>query len=475
MGKTTGILTTLVGASAVVGVGWWLYASEPPAPEETGRRPYVLPVTLAEVHRGDVEPSVQLTGTVRSPTWTQLAFQVGGRLEELAVAEADPIEAGAVLARLYARDAELGVLAAQADLALAERELEKLRAGAREERKRELAARRDVERAEEHLAEAEVRRGRKLVVDRVISDADLDRLVAQHEAAQARAEAAEQLLAEAQAGTRAEDIAIAEAKVDVARAELARAEEDLDKTRLRAPNGGVVVRRFVSVGDYVAVGEPVLGVVDLEALEVQVEIPSHAAAKSIAGERVVITVDEAPDVRLETELDATIPAADERSRNFRGIVRLTPEEARSSQLRPGMFVRLELVLQPARNALVVPSDTIRTMDAGPTLVRAVPAPEGEGLVAELVGVRILATDGLSSAVQSLGAELAAGDRVVLRGVDLAFPGVALLPRPVPGEAATPEAPPADGSEVESAPESEASPASGGAPEAKGAGSTEGSR
>ena len=32
MGRTSGILTALLGGSALVGVGWWLYASEPPPP-----------------------------------------------------------------------------------------------------------------------------------------------------------------------------------------------------------------------------------------------------------------------------------------------------------------------------------------------------------------------------------------------------------------------------------------------------------
>ena len=456
MGRSIGILGFIAGGAALGGVGWWLYASEPAEQAEEARPPYVLPVTLATVERGDVHPSALLTGTVRSPSRASLAFEVAGLLEALEVREVDQVRTGDVLARLRAREPELWRESARADLALAERELEKLRAGTREETKRELAARRDVVRAEQALAEVEVARGHKLVADKVISQADLDRLVAVNEAAKARAEAAEQVLAEALAGTRAEDLAIAEARVDVARAQLELAEAQIEKTLLRAPSDGVVLRRFVSEGDYLAVGQAVLEVVDLAELEIDVEIPSRYATGIAAGGAVVVTIDEQPDVAIETTLDAKIPAADERSRNFRGLVRLSPEEASAATLRPGMFVRLELSLNPARDVLVVPSDAVRITEGGPTVVR-VASSEG-GQVGEWVPVRVIASDGERSAIETPGGELAAGDQVVLTGVDLAFPGVPLLPRSGPDDAA-PEPPGAEPEPADGAVEDGGSPSS----------------
>ena len=43
-----------------------------------GRPAYVLPVTLASVERGDIQPTIHLTGTVRSARWADLAFEIGG-------------------------------------------------------------------------------------------------------------------------------------------------------------------------------------------------------------------------------------------------------------------------------------------------------------------------------------------------------------------------------------------------------------
>ena len=241
MGRPFGILSTLLGLVLVTAAGWWLYLgpSEPEA--AAGRPPYVLPVTLASVERGDVAPQVSLTGTVRSIARAQLAFETDGVLAELHLREADELESGQTLARLVARDAELAVAAAQADLNLAETELAKLEAGERAEDRQRLAAVHREAEARARLAAAEIERQRKLFADNIVSQADLDRAVAEHEAAVARAEAAGKTLAAARAGSRVEDIAIAKARVSVEETDLERAKQELDQTVLSAPYPGVVL------------------------------------------------------------------------------------------------------------------------------------------------------------------------------------------------------------------------------------------
>jgi hypothetical protein len=75
---------------------------------------------------------------------------------------------------------------------------------------------------------------------------------------------------------------------------------------------------------------------------------------------------------------------------------------------------------------MLPQDAVRITPEGRLVVRAAPG-EGGGLVAELIPVRVVATAGETVAIESLGPPLAAGESFVLTGVDLAFPGAALLP------------------------------------------------
>ncbi|MCB9896482.1 MAG: efflux RND transporter periplasmic adaptor subunit [Planctomycetes bacterium] len=441
MRKSSGYLVLFVGVAALVGAGVWLGSDPARAADEAGRPPYVLPVTLADVRRDTVSPTVELTGTVRSTRWARASFEIGGVLATLSVEEGDAVAAGAVLARLDDTDEKLAVQQANDNLTVATRRLDLLNAGERGEVKRRLEAELEVARAQEQLAVLEVDRRRELAAVDDVSQAEMDRVQADRRAAVARREAAEQSLAEANAGAREEDKLIAQAQVDVAKTALETAQRSLTKTALLAPWEGTVVRRHVSVGDHLAPGETVVELADLRHLEIVVEVPSRFALRLGSSPRILVHVDEVPDFVYDTRLTVTIPAADIASRNFRGIVRVDTVTVGRDVLRPGMFVRLSLHLADLENAIVVPSDAVRTTEDATLVVRAVPAPDGgDGLVGELVPVRVLGSDAGSTAVEPISGKLAPGDRVVMTGVDLAYPGVALLPRDEGADGASESAP-----------------------------------
>lgn len=420
-----GWLLLLVGGLALVGVVGWMVVSEPAGSEAAERPPYVLPVSLATVRSGDLAPRVALTGEVRSGRRATLSFTTPGQVLEVTAREADRVAAGDVLARLQARDQELALEAAKADLLLAESELAKLRAGAREEEKRRLTAELEAAKADGELARVEADRVRILTQDRILSQSELDRLEGRRVAAEAQARAAEERLSEALAGARQEDLDIAEVAVSQAQVRVDQAQWELDKTQLRAPWDGAVVRRLASGGDYVERGTPVFDLVDLSNLEVVVEIPSRFAGRMGATPKAVIRLDEDPDFELEATLTAQVPAAEDTSRNFRGIIRLTSSAV--GGLQPGAFVRVEIETDPVRDTLIVPADGVRTTAQGQIVVRAASDASG-GLVAEWVEVRVRGEQGNEVAVAALDGSLSAGDSIVVLGVDLAFPGASLLPR-----------------------------------------------
>ncbi|HEX6883630.1 MAG TPA: efflux RND transporter periplasmic adaptor subunit [Planctomycetota bacterium] len=423
-------IAVALGLGALALAGWFLTRpDEEPSPAP--RPPFLLPVTLAEVEQGELRPRAQLTATVRAARRARLAFELDGTVRELMAEEAQRVEGGAVLARLDRVDEELELAAAEAALALAQREEALLEAGERDEEKRRLAAVLESARAEEELARSEVARAEKLFESRVVSESEQDRRVSELRVAEKRRAAAEEQLARAEAGTRPEDLAIAAARVDQARVRLATTRHELAKNELRAPWSGSVLARYVSVGAYVASGDPVFELVDLEHLEIHVDVPARLATRLGASSRAHVRV---PGLRqgFETALDALVPAADEAARSFRAIARLGPGDDGQALLSPGMFVDLELVLEPVPGALLVPSDCIVYSELGARVVRAVegpPGPDGAaGLVAELVPVRVVSEEGGRSAVEALEGALVPGERVLLTGADGAFPGVALLVR-----------------------------------------------
>ncbi|NUP96547.1 MAG: HlyD family efflux transporter periplasmic adaptor subunit, partial [Planctomycetaceae bacterium] len=192
-----------------------------------------------------------------------------------------------------------------------------------------------------------------------------------------------------------------------------------------------IVRRIASVGDSLAAGSPVLEIVDRSRREIAVEIPAGVAARLGQKPRMHVSLEELRGFGLETQLDAFVPVADEQSRVFRGLARLEPEEDRDGVLKPGMFVRVKLDLEPLRDVLIVPSDAVRIVGAGTLVVRA-KAGQGEdgkpSLTAEFVPVRVLGAQSGESAVEPLAGELTDGESLVVSGNDMAFPGAPLLPR-----------------------------------------------
>lgn len=426
-----GWMTAGLGIAALLTSIWWLQRPDPMAAEADSGFRFVLPVTLTHVERDTLQPVAELTGNVRAARRAVLSFETEGLVESLKVDEADRVEKGAVLATLSAGDERHGLAAAQAALRLAERELELLQAGEREEEKQRLKAVLEAAQAESDLAIHEVERGQKLLDERILSESEQDVLRMQHRAADKRRVAAEQTYARAVAGTRAENLAIARARVDERQVRVATAQHNLEKTELKAPWSGAIVLRQISVGAYVSSGEGVFELVDLENLEVHLEIPGRFAPRLSRGGRVRLSIPGDEDNAFETELDATIQAADELARSFRAIARLSAKEANQAGLRPGLFCHARLFFEPLVDVLCVPSDAIMASERGMHLVRA-RSESGAGghpsLTAEFVAVRIVAEAQDRCAIEALAAPLYEGDAICLVGADNAFPGAPLLSR-----------------------------------------------
>lgn len=464
MNRKHSYLALGTGVLALAGVSLWLALREPePAPP--AHRPSAPTVVILDtVERASLQPIVQLTGSVLAAQRSHLGFELGGRIASLALREGEACTQGQELARLDGLQQAADLRRAQAAAQLAQRELELAEAGTRGEQRARLEANLVVARAEAELAAKEVVRGEELLAGGVISASQLDALVAQRAVAEGRVEAETQALEEARAGTRGEEIEIARAELALRSAELEAARVALAQTVLHAPYDGWVVARHAALGDAVDPAQEVFELVDARAREIELELPSSAAARlpnvlqaeRAQRPRVVLRVDEQRALQIETRLDALAPVADPFSRNVRALVRLEQGEDALGVLRPGMFVRAELELQPIEDALLVPTDALLVQPQGTVVVVArevtsapsevareatsAPAEGGPGtgaagappaLSADFVRVRVLGERDARSAIELVdeGASLQAGERVVVTGAAQCRPGGALAPRP----------------------------------------------
>lgn len=271
----------LAGAASVVVLGG--------APRATGVAPPRLPagaVTAGPIAGpGRVEPASEEI---------EVAPELSGRLAAMLVDEGDTVAAGQVIARLESDDYRARVIAAEARLRLAEAERLRLQNGARPQERREASA--QAEQAEASLAHAriEVERSRRLFEAGVIARDQLDRAERDYRVATARQAETAEHLATVDADARADDLARAEANVAVARAALVEARAVFDKTIVRAPIGGVVLRRHKQAGESVAVDSPgaaVVTIADTTSLRVRVDVDERDVAAVYVGQRAWVTAD----------------------------------------------------------------------------------------------------------------------------------------------------------------------------------------
>ncbi|WP_066779209.1 efflux RND transporter periplasmic adaptor subunit [Sphingomonas sp. CCH5-D11] len=246
------------------------------------------------------------------------------------------------------------------------------------------------------LARANLERGNRLVADEGISKSDLDQLNAQMRAANAA-------LAAAEARVRARSL-------------------DVEFTQVRAPIGGRVSDRRIDPGNLVAGGDtsgtllttinaldPIYFAFDgSEALFLKTK---RAQAAGEAASPVEIKLQDEGEYRWDGRLDFTDNGLDPRSGTIRGRAVLRNPDL---FLTPGMFGNMRLSSGGTAPALLVPDSAVQTDQARKTLLTVA----RDGTVAAKAVQLGPVVDGLRVVRRGL----AASDRVVISGTQMAMPG-----------------------------------------------------
>lgn len=247
---------------------------------------------------------LRVSGHVEA-TEVRLAADTGGRVLTLLVKEGDRIEPGQLVLTLDARDVELAMRRAKADLAQAEAQLRLVMAEARPEDVRQAQAQIATARAELSVARSELasadqdfERFESLLTTNSGSrkqrdDAATRRAVARDRvgSAESRVNAAEEMLAKLQAGARKEEVDTARARVASAEVQIDTVEKQLGDTTLRAPVGGLVTEKLVEVGEMIAPRAPAIVIVDLDHAWADVFVPEPVIPKLKVGAAALVFTD----------------------------------------------------------------------------------------------------------------------------------------------------------------------------------------
>jgi len=199
----------------------------------------------------------------------------------------------------------------------------------------------------------------------------------------------------------------AKATEEIAAAKLALAQANLDKMTIRAPFAGQIGIRQVSVGDYLKEGVDLVNLEDLSSMKADFRVPEQISGRLAVGQTVQLQSDAFAGAGFPAKVVAIDPAVDAAGRSL--LLRAELRDV-SRRLKPGMFVRVRLVLESRSNAIVIPEEALVTAQNRLTVFKVV---EGKAVVTPVVtGLRSQLDQ---RAVVEVVKGLAADDVVVTAG------------------------------------------------------------
>jgi len=223
----------------------------------------------------------------------RVSSELSGRLHSVPVEEGDRVHKGQVLAQIENEDYLARVAAAEAILAQRKAELLRVVNGARSQERRASKANMQAAKAVLDTARREAERRRNLADRDMISRDEAERYQRAYQVAEAEYERASQEFSLVDADAREEDRRRAEAAVAAAQAQLAEAGAYLEKTYVRAPLNGVVLRKFRHPGESVSMqfDSPIVTLADDSSLRVRLDVDETDVARLRVGQHSFVTAE----------------------------------------------------------------------------------------------------------------------------------------------------------------------------------------
>ena len=353
-------LRWLLTAWLTVSPAAWAVAQMPPAS-----------VVVAPVQNRAVAAGRIFVGTVVPLRTSTVGSTVEARVVELLVDEGDRVEKDQPLARLRTRPLEITLAAAKAELSLRQHELAELENGSRPEEIKQAHARMLAAEALMEFASARLARAKTLRERKATSQNDLQERQSEADAAKNEhldKKAAWEL---AVAGPRKEKIEQARAHLLTQQEEVRRLEDDIAEHTILAPFDGYVTKENTEVGQWIAKGDPVVELIDVEKLDVEAPVLENYVSQLRAGPQgtdATVEIGALPGRTWTAKVALIVPSADLHTRNFPVKVRLDESSGPDFELiRPGMFARVTLPVGGKKAALLVPKDAL-VLEEGSTMV-----------------------------------------------------------------------------------------------------------
>jgi HlyD family secretion protein len=348
-----------------------------------------LPMTveLAAVKRGNMSESISVVGNLVGEATVEAVPKVSGRLASVTVRLGDRVTKGQQLAKVEDQEILEQVKQAQASFDVSAATI----------RQRE---------ADLKLAKTNLDRSRSLFDRQLIPRQTFDDTDARYQAAVAALDLARAQYAQAQAR-------LDELKINLA------------NTVITSPVTGFIGSRALDPGAWVTPNSAFISVVDIGVVRLVANVVEKDLRRITQGMKADVTVDAFPGEKFEGRIAHVAPVLDPATRTAQIEVEVPNP---SFRLKPGMYAKVDFVVERKENTLVVPANAIVDVNGK----KGVFLPD-EGDVAKFKEVTIGMSQpelvevvaGLPEGTQVVttgAAALREGDRIVLLGANNGAPG-----------------------------------------------------
>jgi len=276
-----------------------------------------IPVKVLRVKEVQLARVIDLDGELQPLNETEIISQLPGIVKEIRYKAGDTVKAGAVVATIQSKELMERLRANEAAVKEAEDDLREKEKG--------------IGSAEKELAHARELVQRDLIARRAVDDAEAAATLAR----------AEKEVAEAQLAQR--------------KSMLAQARYLLNLTRLVAPFGGVVTRRWVEPGGSVSPSMAILSIADSDTMRVAVRLTAKDAALVHPGMAVRLRMAAFPGREFEGKLAQISTSSEATDKVATAEIHLPNPDG---LLKPEMKAVLSLAVDETHPALLVPKGSV---------------------------------------------------------------------------------------------------------------------
>ncbi|MBI2875468.1 MAG: efflux RND transporter periplasmic adaptor subunit [Candidatus Tectomicrobia bacterium] len=276
------------------------------------------------IARGDLSATISATGTVNPVVNVLVGSQVSGRIKSLYADFNSVVRQGQIIAQIDPASFQAQVDQAQANLLVAEANVERARVGVVD-------------------AERTLQRNQELWKEGLIARNQLDTAQTNHDSSLAQLKAAQ-------------------AQVNQARASLTLAETNLRYTTIHSPVDGIVISRNVDVGQTVVASLQAPGLFniaqDLTQMQVNVNVDEADVGRVALGQGASFTVDAFPEIPFRGRVSQirNAPVILQNVVTYDLIIRVGNPQLK---LRPGMTANVSIVVEERKGILKVPNAALR--------------------------------------------------------------------------------------------------------------------